>query len=134
MADTVIVCATGSSNSIVGSLLMATLLKGTGVDVAVLFVQESLVALAERKFGPSPLMARYAETMIENQKKLGMPTDPMESLKRAKAAGVPLYACGGWTTILGVREQLPEEMEVIPLLPDITKLFAEANKVISLSA
>jgi peroxiredoxin family protein len=113
---------------------MATLLKGQGVDVAVLFVQEALVALAEGKFGPSPLMARYAETMIENQKKLGMPTDPMENLNRAKSAGVPIYACGGWAAILGVRDQLPAEMEVIPLLPDITKLFTEAKKVISLSA
>lgn len=134
MADTVIVCATGSSNSIVGSLFMATALKGAGVDVAVLFVQEALIALAEGKFGPSPLMARYAETMFENQKKLGMPTDPRENLKRAKGAGVPVYACSGWAAILGVSDQLPAETEVIPVLPDITKLLAEAKKVISLSA
>lgn len=133
MAETLILCDQGASNTIGSSLSVATMLKGEGVDVAVLFAMEALIAFAERRFGLPPLMATYAETMIENAKKMGMPIDTMEMLNMAKGAGVPVYACGGWTDMLGVRDKLPPEMEVVEMA-DTVKLMAEAKKVITFAA
>jgi len=133
MADTLIFCAQGYANSISVSLALANVFKGQGVDVALLFSMEALVAFAERRFVFSPLVARYAETVTENTKKMGMSADPMETLKRATGAGAPIYACGFWADLLGVRDKLPPEMEIVEMA-DMLKLFAEAKKVITFAA
>jgi len=133
MAETLIFCAQGYANSISVSLGLANMFKGQGVDVAVLFSMEALVAFAERRFVFSPLVAKYAETVIENTEKMGMSTDPMETLKRAKGAGGRIYACGFWADLLGVRDKLPPDMEIVEIA-DMLKLFTEAKKVVTFAA
>ena len=128
MAEIVIICP-GDRESMVVSLHEASQLKGGGADVAVFFEWGALIAFAERKFEFSPSVARYAATMEENAKKMGLATDPMDNLKTAKAAGIPTYGCAVEAALLGIREKVPPEIQLMEL-PDSTKLLAEAKKVI----
>lgn len=119
----------GYLDSMGTALFIAVQLKGLGVDVAILFDEASIAALAEKKFEPCPALAKHASTMSENMKKMGFSTDVMDFVKQAKSAGVPLYACGGWCDFLGVRGKLPPEISVLEI-PAVIKLIAEAKKVI----
>ena len=129
MAEVLIWQANGYLNSMTTALFTAAQLKGMGVDVAVLFDEEAIAALAEQKFDVAPPLAKYATTIIENVKKMGLPTDTMDYVKQCKAAGVPLYACAGWCDFLGVREKLPPEIQAMEI-PDVMKLTAEAKRII----
>jgi peroxiredoxin family protein len=116
-------------SSIATSLVIATQLKTLGQDVAVFFDWEALVALVEKKLAPAPILMPYAATMMENMPKMGFPADPMEFLKGAKAAGVPLYTCAVTAGLLGIADKLPPEIEAMEM-PSVMKLLAEAKKVI----
>ena len=129
MAETLVRCTEGTMNAIYDNLLLATGLKGLGVDVAILFLPEALLCLAERKFPLPPLLSTYSETMVDNMKKTGLPTNPMGALKMAKDAGVTIYACGACADFFAVRDKLPAEMEILEM-NDVAKLVAEAKKVI----
>jgi peroxiredoxin family protein len=129
MAEVLFWQSNGYHNSIGSALFIAAQLKSQGVDVAVVFVAEALAALAERKFEPCPALAKYATTIEENMKKMGFPTNAIDYVKQAKSAGIPLYAAGIWSDLLGVRGKLPAEIQVMEN-PDVVKLIAEAKKII----
>jgi len=131
MAETLIMCNQGTQTSINGALFTAIQLQDIGVDVAVEFGQESLVAFAEKVFMISPLLSTYAETMIINCKELGFPTDPMATLKLAKALGVPIYTAEPWIQVLDIKDKLPEEIAVLSL-SDMMKLIAGAQRHINI--
>jgi predicted peroxiredoxin len=131
MAETLIMCSQGTQTSINGALFTAIQLRDMGVDVAVEFGQESLVAFAERVFMISPLLSTYAQAMIANSKEMGFPTDPMPTLKMAKALGVPVYTAEPWVQVLDIRDKLPEEIEVLSLA-DMMRLIADAKRHISI--
>ena len=130
MAETLIMCSQGTQTSINGALFTAIQLKDMGVDVAVEFGQESLVAFAERVFMISPLLSTYAQTMITNCKELGYPTDPMPTLALARTLGVPVYTAEPWVQVLDIRDKLPEEIEVLSLA-EMMSLIAGAKRHIS---
>ena len=129
MAEIVIYQSDGYFNSIATGLFAAAQLKGLGVDVAVVFDEAAIAALAQKKFDNSPPLAKHTGTIMANANKMGMPIDGMDYVKQAKSAGVPLYACGGWSDLLDVRGKLPPEIEVKEI-PEVIKLLAEAKKVI----
>jgi predicted peroxiredoxin len=129
MAEVLIWQSDGYLNSIATALFTAAQLKGLGVDVAVVFDEAAIAALAEKKFDPSPALAKYAATIFGTLNKMGMSTDPMDYLKQCKSAGVPLYACGGWCDFLGLRAKVPPEIQVMEI-PEIMKLTAEAKRII----
>lgn len=129
MAELLIWQANGYRNSVATALCTAAELKSLGIDVAVVFDEASIAALAERKFEVSPPLAKYATTIEENLKKMGYSVDAMDYLKQVKSAGVPLYACAAWCDFLGVRGKLPPEIQVIES-PEIMKLVAEAKRII----
>ncbi len=131
MAETLIMCSQGTQTSINGALFTSIQLKDKGIDVAVEFGQEALVAFAERVFMISPLLSTYAETMITNCKEMGFPTDPIPTLKLAKALEVPIYTAEPWIQVLDIADKLPEEIEVISL-EDMITLIAEAKRHISI--
>jgi hypothetical protein len=128
MAELLIWQTDGYFHSMSNALFDALQLKGRGVDVAVLFAQAAVAALAENKFETCPALAKYATTINENLKKMGFPTDVMDYVKQAKSAGIPLYA-GGWCDLLGVRGKLPPEIQEIEI-PEAEKLMAEAKRII----
>ncbi len=129
MAEVLFLQANGTLNSMTTALFTAVQVKGMGVDVAMVFDQEALAALAEKKFEPSPPLAKYITTIGENLQKMGLSTDVMDYVKQAKSAGIPLYACGGWADLLGVRGKLPPEVQVLEI-PDVMKLVAQAKRTI----
>ena len=127
MVETLIMCSQGTQTSINGALFTAIQLKDRGVDVAVEFGQESLVAFAERVFMISPLLSTYAQTMITNCKEMGFPTDPMPTLRMAKALGVPVYTAEPWVQVLGIADKLPGEIKVLSLA-EMIELIAGAKR------
>lgn len=131
MAETLIMCNQGTQTSINGALFTAIQLQAMGVDVAVEFGQESLVAFAERVFMISPLLSTYAETMITNCKQLGFPTDPIATLQLAKALNVPIYTAEPWIQVLDIRDKLPAEIDVLSL-DDMMALIAGARRHINI--
>jgi hypothetical protein len=130
MAEMLMWCCEGSFSSIGTNLFLATQFKNAGVDVAILFDMEALVALAENKFGyePAPLLKSYAKTIEKNMTAMGMPTDPAAHLKTAIDAGVPLFACGGWAGFLGVGSKLPAGIKVLDI-PSVVKLITVAKRI-----
>ena len=130
MAETVIICSAASSmTSISLNVFTAMQLKGMGQDVALFFDWEALVALADKKFQLSPILAPHQAEMMKNMQAAGFPTDPLEFLKGAKAAGVPIYTCAGTVGFLGIADKVPAEIQPLEI-PDVMKLLAEAKKVI----
>jgi predicted peroxiredoxin len=129
MAEVVIWQSSGYLNSFVTALFTALQLKGMGVDVAVVFDQAAVAALAQKKFDVAPPLSKYATTIMANVKNAGYSPDAMDYVKQCKAAGVPLYACEAWRDFLGVGAKLPPEIEVKGIPWDM-KLLAEAKKVI----
>ena len=129
MAEVLIIQCNGYLNSLVTGLFYALQLKGLGVDVAVVFDQAAVAALAQRKFDVAPPLAKYATTIMANVKKMGYSVDAMDYVKQCKAAGVPMYACEAWCEFLGVRGKLPPEIEVKGIAWDM-KLVAESKRII----
>ena len=83
MAEVVIWQSDGYLNSICTALFTAAQLKDHGVDVAVMFDEAAATALADNKFDISPPLAKHAQTIMENLKKMGLSTDPMDYVKPA---------------------------------------------------
>ena len=111
-------------------MVVATGLKNMGEDVAILFDQEALLAVAQNSKEWAPLMQPHATALSEAFHKLGFPPDVSGYLKMAVTAGVPLYSCPGWAAIIGEVAKLPPEVQVIPTREDFIRLYADAKKVI----
>ena len=127
MANTLIMCSSGTQTSINGALFTAIQLKAKGIDVAVEFGQEALVAFAEGIFMLSPLLSTYADKYLTNAKAIGMPTDPLQTLKLATSLEVPVYTAEPWIQVLDIGHKLPQEIEVISL-DAMIDLIANADK------
>jgi peroxiredoxin family protein len=121
--------SSGYWDNIVPGLIMASRFKSEGKDVAVRFEWRALIAFAEKRYEYSPLAEKYSDVIEENAKKMGLPIDPMDYLKGAKASGVPVYGCGIEASLAGITDKLPPEIQLIS--EDITKLFKDAKKIIS---
>lgn len=130
MAETLIMCSSGTQTSINGALFTAIQLQAKGVDVAVEFGQEALVAFAEKVFTISTLLSTYAEKYLTNAKAMGFPTDPMATLNLAKQLGVRIYTAEPWIQVLDIGDKLPQEIEVLSL-DDMIQLIADAKRHIS---
>lgn len=90
--DILIQISSGYLDTIIPSLIMASRLKSEGTDVTVLFQWRALVAYSEKKFEYSPTIAKYAATIGEGEKRIGVPLNPMDFLKRVRDAGIPVYS------------------------------------------
>ena len=128
--DILIQVSSGYVDTIMPSLIMASKLKSEGTDVTVFFEWRALVAFAENKFEYSSSVAKYAATIEENARKMGVPIDPMYLLKGAKAAGIPIYGCAVEAVLAGITEQVPPEIQLMEE-QDLSKPLLEAKKVVS---
>jgi peroxiredoxin family protein len=126
--DILIQVNSGYIDTIMPSLIMALKLKSEGTDVTVFFEWRALVAFVEQKFDYSSSVAKYASTIEENAKKMGVPVDPMYLLKGAKAAGIPMYGCAVEAALTGIAEKVPSEIELMEE-KDLSKPFLEAKKI-----
>ncbi len=134
MAETIVLCKDGTINSYLSALIVATNMKKAGEDIAVVFMQEGLAALVDKKYRYDPGLEGYAEDIKKNAAEMGVPSDPYELLKMASGAGVPLYACYAWMKLLGgkpPRFEIPEGLQKLEL-KDLLEALGKAKKVITL--
>jgi peroxiredoxin family protein len=127
--DLLIDVHSGEVDTLIPNLVMASMLKAQGVDVAVFLEWRALVAFAERDFKYSAPVAKYATTVEKNAKKMGVPADPMTLLKGAKAAGIAIYGCAVEAALSGITEKVPPEIILLEEA-DLTKPIIEAKKII----
>jgi peroxiredoxin family protein len=134
MAETIVLCKEGTINSYLSALIVAANRKKAGEDIAVVFMQEGLAALVDKKYRYDPGLEGYAEDIKKNAAEMGVSSDPFELLKMASGAGVPLYACYAWMKLLGgkpPRFEIPEGLQKLEL-KDLLEALGKAKKVITL--
>lgn len=134
MPETIVICKEGTTNSYLSSLIVATNMKKAGEDISVVFMQEGLAALVDKKYRYDPGLEGYAEDIKKNAAEMGVPSDPFELIKMASSAGVPLFACYAWMKLLGgkpPRFEIPEGLQKLDL-PDLLQELGKAKKVITL--
>ena len=134
MPETIVICKEGTINSYLSSLIVATNMKKAGEDISVVFMQEGLAALVDKKYRYDPGLEGYAEDIKKNAAEMGVPSDPFELIKMASSAGVPLFACYAWMKLLGgktPRFEIPEGLQKLEL-KDLLEELGKAKKVITL--
>ena len=134
MPETIVLCKEGTINSYLSALIVATNMKKAGEDISVVFMQEGLAALVDKKFRYAPGLEGYAEDIKKNAAEMGVPSDPFELIKMASSAGVPLFACYAWMKLLGgktPRFEIPEGLQKLEL-KDLLEELGKAKKVITL--
>ncbi|RJS68428.1 hypothetical protein CW713_00205 [Methanophagales archaeon] len=134
MPETIVICKEGTINSYLSSLIVAANMKKAGEDIAVVFMQEGLAALVDKKYRYDPGLEGYAEDIEKNAAEMGVPSDPFELIKMASSAGVPLFACYAWMKLLGgkpPRFDVPEGLQKLEL-KDLLEELGKAKKVITL--
>jgi predicted peroxiredoxin len=134
MPETIVLCKEGTINSYLSALIVATNMKKAGGDISVVFMQEGLAALVDKKFRYAPGLEGYAEDIKKNAAEMGVPSDPFELIKMASSAGVPLFACYAWMKLLGgktPRFDIPEGLQKLEL-KDLLQELGKAKKVITL--
>jgi predicted peroxiredoxin len=134
MSESIVLCKEGTINSYLSTLIVATNMKKAGEDISVVFMQEGLAALVDKKFRYAPGLEGYAEDIKKNAAEMGVPSDPFELIKMASSAGVPLFACYAWMKLLGgktPRFEIPEGLQKLEL-KDLLEELGKAKKVITL--
>jgi len=134
MPETIVICKEGTINSYLSALIVATNRKKAGEDIAVVFMQEGLAALVDKKYRYDPGLEGYAEDIKKNAADMGVPSDPFGLIKMASGAGVPLFACYAWMKLLGgkpPRFEIPEGLQKLEL-KDLLEELGKAKKVITL--
>lgn len=112
------------ASSLVGGLLMAINARKGGQRVGVIFTQEALAALARGSFEwPRELSGQEMRiTMADRGSAMGLPLlgrgegrqlDAKAMVAQAREAGVNLYACPLWSSLLGLEGNLPQGLEAL---------------------
>ena len=134
MVEIIILCKDGTINSYLSSLVIAMNEKKQGRDVSVVFMQEGLVALIDKKFRYVLGLDSHAKDIEKNAATMGVPTNPFELIKETKKLGVSLYACQAWMKLLGGKPpkfSIPEGLDKLEL-SELVDILAKADKVLSI--
>lgn len=138
--DLLLILRDGLASSLVGGLLTAMSARRAGREVGVLLTQEALAALARGCFEwPRELSGQELRlTMADHGGALGVPLrgrgegrqlDARGLVSRAREAGVVLYACPVWASLLGLEGALPEGLEPVEGA-EVSGLILEARRVV----
>lgn len=117
--DLLVIVRDALASSLVGSLLLALDARRRGCEVAVLVTQEALAALAFGTFEwPRELSGGEMRLALADRgAAAGVPVagrgdgrqiDAKRLVVTAREAGVVLYACPTWTSLLGLGDRLPD--------------------------
>jgi len=128
------------ASSVVGNLLTAAHAKKAGQDVAVVFTQEALAAVARGSFGwPRELSGQEMRfLMADRAGTLDVPVagrgesrqiDTKGLIAQIRDAGVPLYACPVWAALLGLDGKLPQGLQAVDT-GAVCALLRDARQVI----
>ena len=120
--DLLLILRDALASSIIGGLLTALHAKRAGGEVGVLFTQEALAAIARGSFQwPRELSGQEMRLLMADRgAEMGLPLlargegrqlDAKGMLAKAREAGVVLYACPTWSSLLGLTGELPHGLE-----------------------
>ncbi|MHA1688081.1 MAG: hypothetical protein ACTSUN_01915, partial [Promethearchaeota archaeon] len=76
----------------------------------------------------------YSHDIKRNATEMGISSDPLELIKKAKDIGVSLYACQAWMKLLGGKPPkytIPEGLQKLEL-SELIDALDKARKVITL--
>lgn len=129
MFDLFVSCRDPYINSLFGCIGTAVVsTQQEGSKVALMITQEALVALAEKKFTPAPLLESYADKISAALKMLEFPEDPAEMVKMAVDAGVKVFTCELWAGMMP-QGSLPPELEIVPV-DELIRIIAGSKKIL----
>ena len=128
------------ASSLVGGLLTALHARKAGQEVAVVFTQEALAAIALGSFEwPRELSGQEMRLLMADRgAEVGLPLlgrgegrqlDAKGLLSRAQDAGVVLYACPVWSSLLGLEGKPPQGLKPLDTAA-LLGLIQDAKKVI----
>jgi len=138
--DLLLILRDALANSVVGGLLLAMEVRKAGRKVGVLITQEALAALARGSFGwPRELAGQEMRlSLADRAAEVGVPItargegrqiDAKGFVAQAREAGVVLYACPIWSSLLGLEGKLPEGLES-PDAAALCGLIQDAKRVV----
>ena len=141
--DLLVIVRDALASSLVGSLLFALDARRRGCDVGVLVTQEALAALAFGTFEwPRELSGQEMRLALADRgAAVGVPVtgrgegrqlDAKKLVATARDAGVALYACPTWTSLLGLGDGLDSLPQGIRALDAATawSLIRDAKQVV----
>jgi len=138
--DVLFILRDALASSLVGNLLTAMDAKKAGRDVGVLFTQEALAAAARGSYGwPRELSGQEMRlTIADRGAAAGLPLlgrgegrqiDAKRLIGSAHEAGVSLYACPTWSSLLGLEGKLPPGIQSIDAATFL-KLIQDTKRII----
>ena len=138
--DLLLILRDALASSVVGGLLLAMEARKTGREVGVLITQEALAALARGSFGwPRELAGHEMRLALADRgAEAGIPLtgrgegrqiDAKGFVAQAREAGVVLYACPIWSSLLGLEGKLPDGLESLDTAA-LCGLIQDARRVV----
>jgi hypothetical protein len=138
--DLLLILRDALASSLVGSLLTALDARNAGQDVRVLITQEALTALVQGTFEwPRELSGQEMRLRLADRgKELGVPLlgrgegrqlDVKGLISRAMEAGVVVYACPIWSSLLGLEDTLPDGIQTLDAAA-VPSLIQSAQQVV----
>ncbi len=138
--DLLLILRDALASSLVGALLMALNARKAGQEVGVIFTQEALAAVVRGSFGwPRELSGQEMRlTIADRAANAGLPLlgrgegrqlDAKGLISQAQEAGVRLYACPVWSSLLGLEGELPYGLQVLDTEAAL-RLIQDAKKVV----
>ncbi len=105
--------ATDSSlGSILTKVMLAMDAKKAGSDAGVIFSEEALAALMDKKFYEVPEgLKKHSKEIADNTANGGhpLPKEPADVVNMAAGAWLPMFACVAWGLLLGVAGKIPAD-------------------------
>lgn len=138
--DVLFIVRDASASSLVGTILTALQAQQAGRTVSVLITQDALAALARGTFAwPRELSGQTARlTLADRGAAMGVPLlgrgegrqlDPKGLVTRARDAGIPLYACPVWSSLLGLDGAPPAGLQAVAS-GTLAELLCSARQVV----
>lgn len=138
--DLLLILRDALASSLVGGLILAVEARKAGRSVAVVLTQEALAALVQGSFEwPREMSGQEMRlALADRAKEAGLPVlgrgegrqiDAKGLVSRAQKAGVGLYACPVWSSLLGMEDSLPEGVQALDTAA-VLKMIEEARQVV----
>jgi hypothetical protein len=138
--DMLLIVRDALASSLAGNLLLALDARGRGREVGVLVTQEALAAVARGSFEwPRELSGQEVRLALADRgAALGVPVmgrgegrqlDVKGLIARARDAGVALYACPVWASLLGLDGTLPAGLRALDA-GALADLIRDAKRVV----
>jgi peroxiredoxin family protein len=138
--DLLLILRDALASSLVGSLLLALNARKSGREVGVLITQEALAAVARGSFEwPRQLSGQAMRlAMADRGRAAGVPVsgrgegrqlDARGLLSEAREAGIVLYACPLWSSLLGLEGRLPDGIQDLDAAA-VSGLIQDAKQVV----